>query len=231
MSRGAVIAAFEGELGPLTRGWGRANAAGAALWSRRSGETEITAACAGAGAAAAERAFRAAEEGGRIDWVASIGWAGALNEGLVAGKAYPVAELVDAAGGERFKAASLPLAAAPPGLRLVSVQRVAGLEEKQGLRADFGADLVDMEGAAVARMAKERGIPFYCVKGVSDGAGEPLPDLNRFMGADGAFRTAPFVGYALLRPRYWAGLIRMGIHSRRAAGDIAKILEDLIAPR
>lgn len=229
MSRGAVIAALEGELRPLTRAWERAN--GATLWSSRSGETQITAACAGAGAHAAERAFRAAEEGGRLDWVASVGWAGALNEGLVPGKAYPVAEVVDAATDERFNAASLPYAAALPGLRLISVTRVAGLVEKQGLRASFGADLVDMEAAAVARMAKERGIPFYCVKGVSDGAKEPLPDLNRFMDADGVFRTAPFVGYALLRPRYWAGLIRMGVHSGRAAEDIAKILEDLIAPR
>lgn len=226
-----MIAALESELGPLTRGWKRARAAGGALWTLRSGETEIAAACAGAGASAAERAFRAAEEGGRLDWAASVGWAGALNKSQVPGKAYRVAEVVDADSGERFSADPLPGAAALPGLRLVSVGHVAGLEEKRSLRAGFSADLVDMEAAAVARLAKERGIPFYCVKGVSDGAEERLPDLNRFMDSDGAFRTAPFVGYALLRPRSWAGLVRMGLHSGRAARDIAEILEDLLPPR
>ena len=33
----------------------------------------------------------------------------------------------------------------------------------------YNAALVDMEAAAVARLAAMRGIPFYCIKGVSDG--------------------------------------------------------------
>lgn len=230
VKRGAVIAALEGELKPLTRAWERADVGGAALWSLRSGQNECVAACAGAGAAAAGRAFRAAGIGGRLDWAASVGWAGALHAGAVPGKAYRVSEIVDAATGERFSAASAPGAAALPGLKLVSTGRVAGLEEKKKLREAFGADLVDMEAAAVARLAKEQGIPFYCFKGVSDGAGERLPDLNRFLDQDGGFRTARFAAYLLPRPRAWSAVIRMGIHSGRAAGAIAGILGELIKP-
>ncbi len=43
-----------------------------------------------------------------------------------------------------------------------------------------------MEAAAVARLAGMRGIPFYCIKGVSDAFDEKLPDFNRFISPDRA---------------------------------------------
>jgi nucleoside phosphorylase len=42
--------------------------------------------------------------------------------------------------------------------------------------AAIAEDLVDMETAAVARVAAERGVPFLGVRAVSDGAGDPLGD-------------------------------------------------------
>ena len=41
----------------------------------------------------------------------------------------------------------------------------------------------------LARLAHMRGLPFYCFKGVSDGFADKLPDFNRFITADGQFRT------------------------------------------
>jgi len=46
----------------------------------------------------------------------------------------------------------------------VTSSRVAGAGEKKRLAATYEAALVDMEAAGVARLAKMRGIPFYCVK-------------------------------------------------------------------
>ena len=36
------------------------------------------------------------------------------------------------------------------------------------LASTYKAALVDMEAAGIARLAAMRGIPFYCIKGVSD---------------------------------------------------------------
>ena len=83
-----------------------------------------------------------------------------------------------------------------------------------------------MEAAAIARLAAMRGIPFYCIKGISDGYSDHLPDFNRFISPDGQFQLARFVLFALLRPWYWPALIRMGENSRKAARSIAQSLLD-----
>jgi adenosylhomocysteine nucleosidase len=103
--------------------------------------------------------------------------------------------------------------------------------EKRRLASAYRASLVDMEAVAVARLAAMRGIPFYCIKGVSDGAEEKLPDLNGFLGPDGRFKTAQFVLYALMRPWYWPALVRMGENSRKASQNIAKSLLELLDER
>ncbi len=79
-----------------------------------------------------------------------------------------------------------------------------------------------MEAAGVARLARMRGIPFYCIKGISDGYSDQLPDFNRFISPDGQFKLARFMVFALLRPWYWPALIRMGENSRKAARNIAQ---------
>jgi adenosylhomocysteine nucleosidase len=88
-----------------------------------------------------------------------------------------------------------------------------------------------MEAAAIARLARMRGIPVYCIKGISDGYSDKLPDFNRFISADGQFRLAQFVFFVLLRPWYWPALIRMGENSKRAARAIAVSVRDLLDER
>ena len=101
---------------------------------------------------------------------------GALREELASGQAYDVSAVIDARTGERF------VAAVPPNdCWLVTSPRVADAHEKQRLAATYSAALVDMEAAAIARLAQMRGIPFYCIKGISDGYTDKLPDFNRFI--------------------------------------------------
>ncbi len=73
-----------------------------------------------------------------------------------------------------------------------------------------------------------RDIPFYCIKGVSDGLTDRLPDFNRFLSPDGRFHLVRFVLFALLRPWYWPALIRMGENSRRASQSIAESLREFL---
>ncbi len=105
---------------------------------------------------------------------------------------------------------------------LVTSPRVADAAEKQRLRLSYGADLVDMEAAALARLARMRGVPFHCIKGVSDGYHEQLPDFNRFISSDGQFHRMRLVFFVFFRPWYWRALMRMGENSTRAARGMAE---------
>jgi adenosylhomocysteine nucleosidase len=117
------------------------------------------------------------------------------------------------------------------GVWLVTSPVVSDEAEKRRLAGAYGAGLVDMEAAAVARLAAMRGIPFYCVKGVSDGFNDKLPDFNRFISATGQFRLTRFILFVLLRPWHWPALVRMGENSRRAAIGLADSLLDILDER
>ncbi len=224
MTRTAIIAAMPGELKPLVAGWPHSTRNGIHFWAQRTEEEEWIAACAGAGQSAATRAFAAIEDGGPIDLVFSIGWAGALSAEIATGSAHNMAGVIDVRTGERFRcdagAGDLWLATSP---------RVANRAEKLRLASSYDAALVDMEAAASARLAAMREIPFYCIKGVSDGLHDRLPDFNPFLTSEGRFRLIPFALLSLLRPWYWPALLRMGENSKRASQSIAESLRDFLA--
>ncbi len=226
MTRIAIIAAMPAELKPLVRGLRRQRSNDVDLWRSSFDGGEWIAACAGAGVAAASRAFAEAEKAGPLSCVISTGWAGALREELAPGRACDVSTVIDAHTGERF------VAACPTSdCWLVTSPRVADAHEKLRLAETYQAALVDMEAAAIARLAAMRGIPFYCIKGISDGYSDQLPDFNSFISSEGHFRLASFIVFALLRPWHWLTLIRMGENSRRAARAIAESVLDLLEER
>ncbi len=226
VTRIAIIAAMPAELKFMVRGWQHERSNGVDLWRWYFDQGEWIAACAGAGVAAATRAFAEVEKCGALDKVISTGWAGALREELVAGLAYDVSIVIDARTGERF------IAAGPPNnCWLVTSPRVADATEKKRLAFTYEASLVDMEAAAVARLTKMRDIPFYCIKGISDGYSDQLPDFNRFISPSGQFKLARFVVFALLRPWYWHALMWMGENSRKAARNIARSVLDFLDER
>jgi adenosylhomocysteine nucleosidase len=224
MTRVALIAAFPGELKPFVRAWPHSTRNGIRFWAQRSEEEEWIAACAGAGQQAATRAFAAIEDGGPIDLVFSIGWAGALRPEIAAGSAHNLAGVIDVRTGERFRCE-----AGAGDLWLATSPKVADSAEKLRIAAAYSAAaLVDMEAAALARLAAMRQIPFYCIKGVSDSLADRLPDFNRFLAPGGQFRMAQFTLYAILQPWRWPALIRMGENSHRASQNIAKSLHDFL---
>jgi adenosylhomocysteine nucleosidase len=114
---------------------------------------------------------------------------------------------------------------------LATSPKVAGAAEKQRLAAAYGAGLVDMEAAAIARLAQMRGIPFHCIKGVSDGLTDNLPDFNRFISPQGKFQLARFILFVLPRPWCWPALTRMGENSKKAAQSIAESLLNFLDAR
>jgi adenosylhomocysteine nucleosidase len=227
MKRIAIVAAIPGELVPLVRGWRHEARYGIHLWRSNSGEDEWIAACAGMGQTAATRAFAEIEKDGPVASAVSVGWAGALSEEYKPGCAYAVSGVIDVRTGERFQTTS-GTAATPALPWLVTSPVVAGFDEKQRLAGAYRAGLVDMEAAAIARLAAMRGIPFACIKGVSDGFGARLPDFNRFFSPSGHFRLARFVLFAILQPWWWPSLVRMGENSSKASQAIRGSLRDYL---
>jgi adenosylhomocysteine nucleosidase len=223
MTRVAIIAAMPGELKPLVRGWQHERRGDVNLWRWHFDEGEWIAAYAGAGQRAATQAFAEIEKDGPISSAISIGWVGALREEAKPGKAYKVSGAIDSQTGERFSAAQWSQECL-----VVTSPKVADAAEKQRLAEAYKADLVDMEAAAVARLAAMRRIPFYCIKGVSDGFSENLIDFNRFISPEGQFNMGRLLLYVLPRPWHWPSLVRMGENGKQASQSIAECLFDFL---
>jgi adenosylhomocysteine nucleosidase len=241
MIRTAIIAAMPGELKPLVRnpvgGWRHEKRNRVDLWRWRYDAGEWVAACAGAGQNAATRALAEIEKDGPVASVLSVGWVGALADAYLPGEAYRVTGVIDTLTGERFRvpqfkpASQTGSAKLPPEIWLATSPKVAGAAEKQRLAATYKAGLVDMEAAAVARLAGMRGISFQCIKGVSDGLNDRLPDFNPFLTGEGRFQTARFALFALFHPGYWSALKQMGENSKKASGSIAKSVLGVLDPQ
>ena len=228
MRRIGIVAALPGELKPLVQGWERTPLARGCSYSQSSNDVETVAVYCGMGREAASLACMQALEGGPLSALVSIGWAGALTGGLKAGHSYQVGELVDASTGEQYwTEGDVPESAQ----RLVTANRVILKDEKLRLAQDFGAGLVDMEAATVARLARVRDIPFYCYKAVSDSVEEALPDMNPYILPSGQMRTGRFAASVLVKPQYWAGLVRMGknssIGATALADDVRKLQREI----
>jgi adenosylhomocysteine nucleosidase len=219
MNRIGIVTAFPGELKPLVHSWRRHDH----TFRGHIGSIQVAAACAGMGAAAVARAVEHVLAPGGVDTLVSIGWAGSLSCGLRPPEAVSVREVIDDASGERFPTAS------GEGQRLVTLHHVAGQDEKRALAEKYQATLVDMEAAAVARIARDRGLAFLCFKAVTDGPNDKLPDFNRFIGEHGQLHVPSLARWAALHPSHWGPMRRLGKNSRLAAQELANFLSRSLA--
>jgi hypothetical protein len=151
----------------------------------------------------------------------SAGLAGAISPKLKVGDVGRIREVVDVANGDRFPTRGGDWV-------LATSQDVSDAVEKQSLLTKYGADVVDMEGAAVAHVAKERGLEFAAVKAISDDASFVMPPMNRFIGADGRFETRRFLFYVALHPKWWAALGKIRENSRIASVNLCSAVVHLI---
>jgi adenosylhomocysteine nucleosidase len=214
-----LIAAFPQEIRTLVRGWEQRDG----LRFGRIANAGTVAIVGGMGSAAATRACERVLSTGPVDTLVSLGYAGSVSCGLQVGAAYAIREVVDAATGERFVTDPFSSQAAeqPRPQRLITLDRVAGPDEKRRLAAQHQAVLVDMEAAAVARFARDRNLGFLCFKAVTDGPNDTLPDFNRFTGPDGQLRIAAFAAWLAVHPQSWGAVRALAKNSRLAADQLA----------
>ena len=166
---------------------------------------------AGMGSARVSLAFEAAMRCGEVTEAISVGLAGACDPELQPGTVVEAAQVIDVRTGERF-AATGPVG----GPLLASTEAIASVAEKARLRAAYGAAVVDMEAATVARLARGQGIRFAAIKGVSDAHDFELASLARFADRQGQFRTAAFALHTALHPGEWGAAMTVGRNSTRA---------------
>jgi len=78
---------------------------------------------------------------------------------------------------------------------------VVTAEEKRRLREKTGAIAAEMEAAAVKKIAAQWGVPFYCIRAVSDTANEDMPlDFNLYRDSAGRFSLPRIALGAVRRP-------------------------------
>ncbi len=166
--------------------------------------------------------------------VLSAGFAGALQPGRAVGDVILATEVVDAAGTcwPATWPAEPPAGEWRPPLhreRLLTLDRLVGSpEEKEALGRQHQAAAVDMESAAVARLCQKHGVPFGCVRAVSDDLRMPLsPRLVSLLA--GGRVSLPRVAAALATsPGLVGELWRLARHTRVAADNLGKALGELL---
>jgi adenosylhomocysteine nucleosidase len=148
------------------------------------------------------------------------GFAGALDASLHVGDPVLADEVVDMHG-NRWRS---PLAAVP-GVRsgrLLTTDRFIGEPaDKLALGEQHAALAVDMESAAFARRCHERGVPWACLRVVSDDVSVPFTTEVAGLVEDGQVRLGRVLRLLLRKPWLLPKLLRLARQTRLAARRLA----------
>ncbi|MBI1916940.1 MAG: hypothetical protein HYS12_19705 [Planctomycetes bacterium] len=166
-------------------------------------------------------------------FLVAAGFAGALHDEYSVGDVIFATEVLDPRG-RRWPRDPEAGEAGREGIawrhgRVLSMAHLVGdPHEKRQLGECFGAVAVDMESAFVARFCAERGIPFSCVRVISDEVDTPLsPRLVNLM--SGPEVRIPRLLASLARsPGLVLELWRLARDTRAAAQRLARALVELL---
>ncbi len=169
-------------------------------------------------AQAAEEAIRRLEH---VDGFVSTGYCGALDNDL---RTVDIVVASKVNGDATLQPATEQLFTAGP---LLSQDCVASTSEEKSRLRETGAIAVEMEAAGIEKVARKIGVPFYCVRVVTDTASESFAlDFNRVRDADGRFSIARILAAALRHPgRVFPELLRL----ERTCKSASFALGDFIA--
>jgi nucleoside phosphorylase len=180
----------------------------------------------GAGSARAAQAVDVAGRFGKLGLICSMGYCGALEQGINVGGIFVAASVLTC---DRDYRTVRPETARQHHVGvLASVDRVVETaEEKRALRAR-GASAVEMEAAGVAAKAVELEVSLCCIKSVTDLAEENLHlNLNRALRSDGRFDTMRLIADSCRRPlSLLPELLRLGMRSRTASRTLGEFIGD-----
>jgi adenosylhomocysteine nucleosidase len=174
--------------------------------------------------------------------VLTCGFAGGLNPDLKLGEVVfetanaPLAPSLSPPGGERVSGrtgdglvSKLVAAGAKPAKFFCADRITTTVAEKKKLRAETGADMVEMESEAIHSVCRERVIPCATVRVISDTASEDLPlDFNALAKPDMNLDYGK-LAWAIAKSSGKIGaLLKLQKQTRFAAERLANILGKII---
>ncbi|MBV8552312.1 MAG: hypothetical protein JOY54_13500 [Acidobacteriaceae bacterium] len=161
----------------------------------------------------------------RLEAVVSTGYCGALSSDLTESQIVIGTEVLDRATNERLECAEvLAHRDFVAGVVLSQNEIANSAAAKEQLRGS-GALAVDMESSGVAARTKRAGLPFACIKVVSDRADESFPfDLNAMRTPEGRIARGKIVVHALTHPNIVPALFRLKSRTADAAKALGEFL-------
>jgi uridine phosphorylase len=168
------------------------------------------------------------------DLVLTCGFAGGLNPDLKLGEV--VFEISRSRGNETqikekletpyvVSYEKLITAGAKPAKFFCSDRIATTIAEKKKLRAETGADAVEMESAAIHAVCAERGIPCATIRVISDTANEDLPlDFNALAKPDKNLDYGKLFLAIARSPGKIPALMELQKKTKFAAGQLAEVL-------
>ena len=154
--------------------------------------------------------------------VLTCGFAGGLNPDLKLG------DIIFETSDETLRFKLLASGAKPA--KFFCADRIATTAaEKNKLRAETGAEAVEMESAAIHAVCRERGIPCATVRVISDTASEDLPlDFNALSKPDRNLDYGKLFLAIAKSPGKIGALMQLQKKTKFAAGQLADVLAKII---
>jgi adenosylhomocysteine nucleosidase len=180
----------------------------------------------GIGRQNAEKSVRSFLASNSPELVLTCGFAGGLNPDLKLG------DVIFELSTLNIQPSTRLLAAGAKSAKIFCADRIATtVAEKKALRAETGADAVEMESAAIHAVCAERGIPCVTVRVISDTADEDLPlDFNALAKADKSIDFGKLFLAIAKSPGKIGALMALQKKTRLAAERLAAVLSKILQP-
>ncbi len=201
----------------------------------------------GPGPKLADEAVEVAKGRERLTGIVSTGFCGGLDPALKVSDIFVATEILtfytphdakpnDTKPSRDRKGAPIPTLACAHGSvtdrkyetgLLFSTDHVAITAKEKSELHQTGARVIEMEAAGVAAKAQEHNLPFYCIRVVTDTAGETLPlDFNQMRDANGRFSRSKIIFAAMRRPALFLKLLNFDKRCKNAAQALGDFIAD-----
>ena len=196
------------------------------------GKSDVSILLVGIGRLNAEKSVRDFLAANSPGLVLTCGFAGGLNPDLKIGDVVFDISAEDKTKPPYVSSYQALVAAGAKWVTFFCADRIAiTVAEKTKLHAETGADVVEMESAAVQAVCRERGIPCVTIRVISDTAEEDLPlDFNALSKPDKSLDFAKLAGAIIRSPGKIGALMALQKKTSFAASQLAGVLGKIISP-
>jgi len=184
-----------------------------------------------------DRARRALTEiAGKYDleYVISIGYAGALDPALEVGELVVADKVVNYDSQKSYSLNEELIRTMPDARRgtLLTVDEVVATPpEKKALKEKYSAVVVDMETSALTEEAEAHHLPFASVSAITDTADQELIDCSHLVTEDGDVSKLKAGWHILTHPGDLKGMIDLGKHAKLATANLTAFLRKCMSSR